>query len=74
MLVTDIDGTLLRYDCTCSKNMKEIISKLNKKGIKVVLASGRMYDGVQPVADMFGLETPVICYQGAMIRDKNEIY
>jgi len=73
MLVTDIDGTLLRYDCSCSDYMKNTILKLNKKGVKVVLASGRMFDGAYPVSQQFGLETPVICYQGAMVRDKDKI-
>ena len=73
MLVTDIDGTLLRYDCSCSDIMKKTILKLNKMGVKVVLASGRMFDGVYPVARQFELETPVICYQGAMVRDKDKI-
>lgn len=73
MLVTDIDGTLLKYDCTCSNCMKNAILRLNEKNIKVVLASGRMFDGVFPVADFFELKTPVICYQGAMVRNANEI-
>ncbi len=73
MLVTDIDGTLLRYDCSCSEYMKNTILKLNKIGVKVVLASGRMFDGVYPVAEQFELNTPVICYQGAMVRDKDKV-
>ncbi len=74
MLVTDIDGTLLNTDCTCAKEMKDTILKLNKMGVKVVLASGRMFDGVYPVAQQFELETPVICYQGAVVRDGKKTY
>ncbi len=71
MLVTDIDGTLLKNDCSAGKKTFETVEKIKNKGVKVVLASGRMFDGVFPVRNQFNLDTPVICYQGAMVRDEN---
>jgi hypothetical protein len=73
MLVTDIDGTLLKHDCSAGKKTFETIEKIKNKGVKVVLASGRMFDGVFPVRNQFNLNTPVICYQGAMVRDESGI-
>ncbi len=73
LLATDIDGTLLKYDCTCGIKTKNTIKKLDENGIKVILATGRMYDGALGVAKQFGLKNPCICYQGAMVRDEEKI-
>lgn len=69
LVVTDIDGTIAKYDSTFTPEMVNEIKKLNKKGIKIVLASGRMHPGVFPVAEILGLDTPVVSYQGAMVRE-----
>jgi len=49
--------------------MVECIKNLHNRGIKIVLASGRMHPGVFPVANFLGLDTPVVSYQGAMVRE-----
>ena len=38
-------------------------------GIHVVIATGRMYRSVLPYARMVGLESPLVCYQGAAVVD-----
>lgn len=43
MIVCDMDGTLLNSDGEISKKTRNILLKLQEKGIKVVLASGRGY-------------------------------
>ena len=53
--------------------MQNIIEKASKKGVKVVLATGRMYMGAYHALKRFNLNTPVVCYQGAIIRDEKEI-
>ena len=42
-------------------------------GIKIVLATGRMFMGADPVRENLGFDTPVICYQGAMVRKGDDI-
>lgn len=69
LIVTDIDGTIVKSDNTLTPEMIKCLKDLNKKGIKIVLASGRMHPGVFPVAELLGLDTPVISYQGAMVRE-----
>ena len=69
MVVTDIDGTILKKDFTVSNNVINTIKELTKKDIKVVLATGRMYCAALKIAKMLDINTPLICYQGALIKN-----
>jgi predicted mannosyl-3-phosphoglycerate phosphatase (HAD superfamily) len=41
LIVTDLDGTLLRTDKTISDRTKSILSKCRESGIAVIYATGR---------------------------------
>ncbi len=69
MLVLDIDGTIFRKDYTASQRVKDTLKRLSEKGIKVVLCTGRMYAATKLIAEELGLKTPVICYQGGLVKD-----
>ena len=69
MVVTDIDGTILKKDFTISNNVINTIKKLTQNNIKVVLATGRMYCAAVKIANMLDINTPLICYQGALIKN-----
>jgi len=71
--ISDIDGTLLNYDGSITKEMTEIIQRINSSDTKFVLATGRMFMGADFQAKRFNLKTPVVCYQGAVVRTKDEI-
>ena len=73
LIVSDIDGTILNEKCECSLRVRSALQKAIEKGVRVVLATGRMFMGADPVRESLGLETPVICYQGAMVRQGNNI-
>lgn len=73
LIVSDIDGTILNEKCECSTRVRRALDEAQKLGIKVVLATGRMFMGADPVRESLGLDTPVICYQGAMVRQGNDI-
>ncbi len=73
LLITDIDGTVLNEKCEYTPKLKNLFQEITKKGVKVVLATGRMFMGADPVREELGLNTPVVCYQGAMIREKDNI-
>ncbi len=69
MLVLDIDGTIFRKDYTATKRVKDTLKKIVEKGIKVVLCTGRMYAATKQIAKELGLTTPVICYQGGLVKN-----
>ena len=68
MIATDIDGTIMDYNFECSPAVKDCIRDLQKRGVKVVLATGRMHSAAVPVARDLKLDTPLISYQGGFIK------
>ena len=71
--ISDIDGTLLNYDGSTTSEMLDVIQKVKNSNTKLVLATGRMFMGANFQAKKFNLKTPIVCYQGAVVRDENEI-
>ena len=53
--------------------MKNLIDKINKSDCKLVLATGRMFMGADFAARKYNLNNPIICYQGAVVRTRDEI-
>ena len=74
LVVTDIDGTIVEFNSELKQETIDIFKALEQKGVKTVIATGRMYKATKNIVEGLGIKTPVICYQGAMIRDENEIY
>ncbi len=64
----DLDDTLLDPDHKLSLRSTRAISATIETGVIVVLASGRMYASTLPTARQLNLKTPLICYNGAMVR------
>lgn len=69
LVAIDLDGTLLRSDHNISEYSKEVLRKLDKKGIKVVIATGRSYSSARHKIKDLKLDQPVVCYNGAMVRN-----
>lgn len=71
LFVTDIDGTLMPEGGRISAKNIKAIHDLEQAGVKVVLATGRMYKAALPIAEQLGLHVPIIAYNGAMIKSSN---
>ena len=69
LIATDIDGTILVPEGEFTESIKSYIKTLSQKGIKVVLVTGRMNATAQLIAKDLGLDTPVISYQGGLVKD-----
>ena len=72
LIALDIDGTLIPpgggHVALPDAAITSAIADLNRAGVVVVLASGRMYPGTARIARHLGLTTPLICQQGASIH------
>lgn len=68
MVATDIDGTIIKWDTNFSEGVKNCIKKLYTSGVKVVLVTGRMHCATKHITDELGLDTPVVSYQGGLIK------
>ena len=69
MVATDIDGTIANSMAEFSPAVRNCIKTLSEKGVKVVLVTGRMHSSAIHVAQELGLDTPIISYQGGLIKD-----
>lgn len=67
LMVFDLDDTLLNSNLLISPRTYQAIQQAVAKGIKVTLATGRMYSSAIPFARSLGLDIPVISYNGALI-------
>ena len=47
----------------------EALGRIQAAGVRVVACTGRPYPGAVPWVKRLGLEGPIICYQGAEVRD-----
>jgi Cof subfamily protein (haloacid dehalogenase superfamily) len=72
LIAIDIDDTLITDELIIPQGCKEAINKARRRGVKVVLATGRMPASTIPFAEELGLSEPVICYNGALIQAAND--
>lgn len=68
LVATDLDGTLIDHSLLIPARTRAAIARVKEKA-HFVLATGRMFQATLPFARELGIETPLITYQGAMIRD-----
>lgn len=71
MIAIDLDNTLLTSEKKIDNYTADLIMKADKAGKKVILATGRMYEAAVPFLEELGLDTPLITYNGALVKDKN---
>lgn len=70
LVALDLDGTVVNEALAVSPAVKAVLNHLEQDlGVKVVLATGRMFPSTLPFARKIGVLNPVISYQGGMIRD-----
>ena len=72
LVATDIDGTRLIPEGQFTEGVKKCVQKLCQKGIKVVLVTGRMNAAASLIAEDLGLDTPVVSYQGGLIKQNGK--
>jgi len=72
LIASDIDGTLLPYGDVrvLSQATRDMIAECRRRGILFVVSSGRCYGDARAFAQEAGLNTPIICTNGACIIDE----
>ena len=72
-IFVDMDGTLLRKDCTISDSMRDAIGKYCQAGNHFVLTSGRPLPAILEIMDNHQIDFDgselIISYNGAMVYD-----
>ncbi|CAN5681420.1 Cof-type HAD-IIB family hydrolase [soil metagenome] len=69
----DLDGTILPHGAKITDRTVAAVNLLRESGARVVVATGRRFEGAREHAHRLGLRDPdpVICYNGAMVRRMN---
>lgn len=72
MLALDMDGTLLGRDLKISSRTVARIQAAREQGVKIVIATGRMFRAIVPYLQQLKLaDDPAIVYNGAMVKTLN---
>lgn len=72
LLVLDLDGTLTNKKKEVTEHTRRTLIEAQKRGVKIVLASGRPTYGVAPLAEILELqkyEGYILSYNGGEIID-----
>ena len=69
LLISDLDGTLLDERLTIDPRDAAAARAAREAGMRVGVATGRMYRSGLPHALTLGADLPLICYQGALIKE-----
>ncbi|MDQ6694289.1 MAG: Cof-type HAD-IIB family hydrolase [Chloroflexota bacterium] len=68
LLALDLDGTLFADDLIISPRTRAAIASAQELGVLVTIATGRIFKISKRFALDLGIEAPLICYQGALVR------
>lgn len=69
MLALDVDGTLLDSTGALRPSTAEAVALAARAGIRPVLCTGRRYRRARPVAESLGLDAPLVCNSGAIVKE-----
>jgi Cof subfamily protein (haloacid dehalogenase superfamily) len=69
LIALDIDGTLVGDDLLIGPDTRRAIRKARARGVVVSLVTGRMVSSAMHFARELELDSPVVGYQGALVRD-----
>lgn len=71
LICMDMDGTLLNDKKEVSERSKKAINKAHELGVKVVIATGRIFVSAEFYGDIIGVKAPIIASNGAYVREKD---
>ncbi len=70
LLITDIDGSLLPFgQSELSPALIEFFRALDPARVRVTFATGKPFSRALPLAQALNITTPLICANGALIKD-----
>lgn len=67
LFITDLDGTLLKNDATVSDYTKDIVKKIENKGILFTYATARAYTSASVITKDITPTIPAVVYNGTFI-------
>ncbi len=68
LIALDLDGTLTNDDKIITPLTMQALRAVQKRGVKICLASGRPPYGMRPLAEKIGGEVILLCYNGGYVE------
>lgn len=68
ILALDVDGTLLDRFGALRTTTADAVARAARAGIRPVLCTGRRYRRARPIAEQLGLDAPIVCNSGAIVK------
>lgn len=72
LFALDLDGTLLYDFDTVDESVCDFMKSIQALGHKVVIATGRPYRSSRFIYERFGLDTPIINYNGGLVTHPHD--
>jgi Cof subfamily protein (haloacid dehalogenase superfamily) len=69
LLAVDIDGTLVNARREITWPVRRAVREAQDRGVRVCLATGRIWPSARPFVEELGADPPVILYNGGMVYD-----
>ena len=69
LVAIDLDGTLLNSYGQVSEKNRSALQKIQEKGTRVIISSGRSTNSVKNIANDIGIDSYIICGNGSLIYD-----
>lgn len=76
LVAIDMDGTVLNEKHELNDHTIEVIQQVEKQGLTILLATGRMISAVTKHLGLLGTSGLVVSHNGALVKDvyKNKVY
>ena len=71
-LAFDLDGTILAPDAVLSERTIKAVNRCTKRGLKIIIVTGRAIEGAEPFRVSLGAEGSMIYYNGAIVAEMPE--
>lgn len=68
LLVLDVDGTMVDESNRARDSVARAVRSAQRRGVAVAIATGRLYQSSLDAYESLGSTLPLICYEGALIR------
>lgn len=72
LIALDLDGTAVEGGQLPNERVRRAVAAAEARGVHVVLATGRPFLSARRYAEAFNLRTPLICFQGALVKEMAE--
>jgi Cof subfamily protein (haloacid dehalogenase superfamily) len=69
LVAMDLDDTLLTDDLTVTEATRSALAEAAARGVRLTIATGRMFTSAKRIAAQIGLNVPIITYQGSLIKN-----